>query len=383
MDDAARAVPIQLMTTQSTQPLLNVEDYGRRTRELVPRGMWDTLYGDHGAPDWLPETNNVDAFRAIRFRPRVMVDVSRRSLATTALGFPISLPVMIAPSGHQQRVHPDGEAATARAAGGAGTIMALSTASSFSIEEVAAAGTGTLWFQLYYMRDRRITEWLVRRAEDAGYRAIVLTVDMPGIRSRERDVRHEWNLAEEGQHAQALDSDRMLRNFAGMSAALPDSVAPTQANFNESWDDGLTWKDLAWLRSITSLPIVVKGIQTAEDSALAVEHGVEGVVVSNHGGFALNEATPTIQALPEVAEAAGSVEVYLDGGVRTGSDVLKALALGARAVFIGRAQVWGLAVDGEAGIRSVLDIMRSELDVAMAFGGVSDVTNVDPALVRR
>jgi 4-hydroxymandelate oxidase len=371
------------MTTQSTQPLLNVEDYGRRTRELVPRGMWDTLYGDHGAPDWLPETNNVDAFRAIRFRPRVMVDVSRRSLATTALGFPISLPVMIAPSGHQQRVHPDGEAATARAAGGAGTIMALSTASSFSIEEVAAAGTGTLWFQLYYMRDRRITEWLVRRAEDAGYRAIVLTVDMPGIRSRERDVRHEWNLAEEGQHAQALDSDRMLRNFAGMSAALPDSVAPTQANFNESWDDGLTWKDLAWLRSITSLPIVVKGIQTAEDSALAVEHGVEGVVVSNHGGFALNEATPTIQALPEVAEAAGSVEVYLDGGVRTGSDVLKALALGARAVFIGRAQVWGLAVDGEAGIRSVLDIMRSELDVAMAFGGVSDVTNVDPALVRR
>ena len=369
--------------TQETGPLLNVEDYQRRARELLPRGMYDTLYGDHGAPDWEPNTNNVNAFRAIRMRPRVMVDVHDRSHATTALGSPISLPVMIAPSGHQQRVHPDGEAATARAAGAAGTIMALSTASSYSIEEVADAATGTLWFQLYYMRDRRITEWLVRRAETAGYRAIVLTVDMPGIRSRERDVRHEWNLAEEGKRAQSLDPDRMLRNFAGMATELPGCDIPTQANFNECWEDGLTWADLAWLRSLTGLPLVIKGIQTAEDARLCAEHGVDGLVVSNHGGFALNDATPTVDVLPEVVDAAGDVEVYLDGGVRTGTDVLKCLALGARAVLVGRAQVWGLAVDGEAGIRSVLDILRAELDVAMAYCGVRDVTQVDPALIRR
>jgi 4-hydroxymandelate oxidase len=363
------------------KPLLTVADYQSRARSELPAGMFATLFGDYGAPDWQTNTNNVDGFANLRLRPRVMVDVHERHHATTALGFPISLPVMIAPSGHQQRVHPDGELATARAAGAAGTIMALSTAASYSIEEVAAAATGTLWFQLYFMRERRVTERLVARAEESGYRAIVLTVDMPGTRSRERDARHEWNLADEGRLAQALEPERMLRNFRGMDVELPGVRLPTQADFNENCDDRLTWADLAWLRDLTSLPLILKGVQTAEDARLCREHGVDGIVVSNHGGFALADATATVNVLPEVVDAAGELEVYVDGGVRRGSDVLKCLALGARAVFVGRAQIWGLAVDGEAGITNVLDILRHELDVAMAFCGVSDVRSVSRSLV--
>lgn len=363
--------------------LLSVSDYQRAARERLPRDMYDTLFGDHGAEDWEANTNNVDGFREIVLRPRVLVDVSHRSMATTALGSPISLPVMIAPSGHQQRVHPDGELATARAARAAGTIMALSTAASHSIEEVAAAATGTLFYQLYFMRDRRVTERLVRRCEAAGYRAILLTVDMPGIRSRERDMRYSWNLAEEGRLAAALEPDRLLRNFRGMADEIPGAQIPTQSNFNECCDDSLTWSDLEWLRGLTDLPIAIKGIQTAEDARLCAEHGVAGLIVSNHGGFGLRDAPATVSVLGEVADAAGEVEVYLDGGVRTGADVLKCLALGARAVFIGRAQIWGLAIGGEAGIAHVLEILRSELDVAMAYCGVADVTAVDGALVRR
>jgi isopentenyl diphosphate isomerase/L-lactate dehydrogenase-like FMN-dependent dehydrogenase len=373
------------MTIPESVPLLlTVEDYARRAKELLPSGMWGTLYGDDGAPDFRAETGNVEAFRAIRFRPRVLVDVQHRNLATEALGAPISLPVMIAPSGHQQRVHRDGETATARAAAASGTIMVLSTASSFSIEEVALAASGTLWFQLYWMRDRRVTQWLVRRAEDSGYKAIVLTVDMPGIRSRERDVRHEWNLADESKLGRTLEPDRLLRNFSGLEQAIPGAEAPTQAAFNEAWDDSVTWKDLDWLRSFTTLPIVLKGVQTAEDAELAVQYGAEGLIVSNHGGFALDDATPTIEVLPEVAEVVnGRLEVFLDGGVRTGSDVLKALALGARAVLLGRAPHWALAVNGEQGLRDLLEILRIELNVAMAFAGTADVNRVNAAIIRR
>lgn len=366
----------------ATTPLLSVADYQQRVKELFPPGMYGTLFGDHGAPDWEANTNNVDGFARLSLRPRVMVDVSARRLATTALGFPIALPVMIAPSGHQQRVHPDGELATARAAGAAGTIMALSTAASHSIEEVAAAASGTLWYQLYFMRDRRVTERLIRRAEEAGYRAIVLTVDMPGTRSRERDVRYEWNLADEGRLSQALEPDRLLRNFRGMEAEIPGAELPTQSNFNETCEDSLTWRDLEWIRERTDLPLLLKGIQTGEDARLAREHGVAGIVVSNHGGFALKDAPATVDSLPEVVAEAGEVEVFLDGGVRTGVDVLKCLALGARAVFIGRAQIWGLALDGEQGILDVLGILREELDVTMAFCGVTDAGAVPPTLLR-
>lgn len=354
------------MTTQL--PLLTVPDYEARARDTIPRALFDRLFGTYGAPDWVTNTNNLAAFNAVKLRPRVLVDVSHRNLTTEVLGQKINFPVMLAPTGTHQRAHPQGELASARAAGAMGTIMGLSTASSYSIEEVAEVATGPLWFQLYFFRDRELTEILVRRAHSAGYTALMLTVDNLGARSREREYRYAYT----------LQSERILKNFVGIE--LPN--LPTRDNFGESFESALNWSDLEWLRSITSMPLVIKGIQTAEDARLCVEYGANALVVSNHGGHALQGTKGTIEMLPEVAEAVGDrVEVFLDGGIRRGADVLKALALGAKAVFIGRAIFWGLSVDGEAGVRRVLDILRDELDVAMGLSGVTDVKNVDRTLV--
>jgi 4-hydroxymandelate oxidase len=259
--------------------------------------------------------------------------------------------------------------------------MALSTASTYSIEEVAEVATGPLWFQLYFLRDRRVTEQLVRRAEEAGYRAIVLTVDLPGVSSRERDARFVrsardgYDLTAEHRVATTYEVARELRNFQHPGlAGLP---LPTRADFHRHFDATLGWADPAWLRELTPLPLVLKGVQTGEDARLCSEHGLDGLVVSNHGGFALPNARATIETLPEIAANAGAVEVYLDGGVRRGTDVFKALALGARAVLVGRAQAWGLTVGGEDGIVDVLDILRAELDDAMRLCGIADVARVD------
>lgn len=354
------------MTTQL--PLLTVPDYEARARDTIPRALFDRLFGTYGAPDWVTNTNNLAAFNAVKLRPRVLVDVSHRNLTTEVLGQKINFPVMLAPTGTHQRAHPQGELASARAAGAMGTIMGLSTASSYSIEEVAEVATGPLWFQLYFFRDRELTEILVRRAHNAGYTALMLTVDNLGARSREREYRYAYT----------LQSERILKNFVGIE--LPN--LPTRDNFGESFESALNWSDLEWLRSITPMPLAIKGIQTAEDARLCVEYGANALVVSNHGGHALQGTKGTIEMLPEVAEAVGDrAEVFLDGGIRRGGDVLKALALGAKAVFIGRAIFWGLSVDGEAGVRRVLDILRDELDVAMGLSGVTDVKNVDRSLV--
>jgi 4-hydroxymandelate oxidase len=371
--------------TTIDERLRSVEDFGRRAKELLPRAMWDALMGDHGDEAWATETNNVDGFRACRLRPRILTSTGEHRLATTALGIDVSLPVLIDPSGSHQRWHPDGELATARAAGRAGTIMALSTASTFSIEEVAEAATGPLWFQLYFMRDLRINERFVRRAEAAGYRAIVLTVDNTGVPSRERDVTFSrvaeasYDLNAEYEVAPYFDPARSLVNYQGLGIDGVDEMP--RENRHRSFEPALGWEHVAWLRELTSLPIVIKGVQTAEDARRCAEHGVDGLIVSNHGGFALANARATIETLPEVADAAGPVEVYLDGGVRHGTDVLKALALGARAVLIGRAGLWGLTVAGEDGMVEVVDILRHELADAMRFCGVADVNAVDPSLV--
>jgi isopentenyl diphosphate isomerase/L-lactate dehydrogenase-like FMN-dependent dehydrogenase len=349
-------------------PLLTVSDYEARARETMPRVLFDRLFGTYGAPDWITNTNNVAAFDAIKLRPRVLADVSHRDLSTKVLGQQIGFPVMLAPTGTHQRAHPEGELASARAAGATGTIMALSTASSYSIEEVADVAAGPLWFQLYFFKDRELTEILVRRAQKAGYKALLLTVDNLGARSRER----------ENRYAYTLQSERILKNFVGIE--LPN--LPTRDNFGESFESALNWSDLAWLRSITSMPLVIKGIQTAEDARLCSEYGAEGLIVSNHGGHALQGTKGTVEMLPEVVEEVGDrLEVFLDGGIRRGTDVLKALALGAKAVFIGRAIFWGLSVDGEAGVRRVLEILRAELDVAMGLCGARDVKKVDRSLV--
>ena len=326
------------------------------------------MFGDLGAPDWTTNTNNVAAFDRLTLRPRVLVDVSNRDLSTEVLGTKISLPVMLAPAGTHQRAHPLGELASARAAGSRGTIMGLSTSASYSIEEVAEVATGPLWFQLYFFPDRELTETLVRRAEQAGYTGLMLTVDNLGANSREREHRYAYS----------LDAERILKNFRTIE--LPN--LPTRDNISESLDHSLNWSDLEWIRSITSMPLMIKGIQTPEDGRLCVEHGADALIVSNHGGHALEGTKGTIEMLPEIADVVGDrLEVYMDGGVRRGTDVLKALALGAKAVFIGRPIFWGLSVEGEAGVARVLDILRDELSVAMGLCGVSDVKLVDRSLV--
>lgn len=355
------------MVTQNA--LLTINDYESRAKETMPKALFDRLFGELGAPDWTSNTANVLAMESVKLRPRVLVDVSRRDLSTEVLGQRISLPVMLAPTGTHQRAHPAGELASARAAAAAGTIMGLSTASSYSIEEVAQAAENPLWFQLYFFQNRELTEILVRRAENAGYNAIMLTVDNLGANSREREHRYAY----------ILESERILKNFQGIE--LPD--LPTRENFAESFESALNWRDLEWLRSLTAMPLVIKGVQTAEDARLCAENGVEALVVSNHGGHAMQGTDGAINMLPAIADAVGDrLEVYLDGGVRRGADVLKALALGARATFIGRPIFWGLSVAGEEGVRHCLEILRQELSVAMGLCGVTDARRVDPSVAR-
>ncbi len=355
------------MVTQNA--LLTINDYESRAKETMPKALFDRLFGELGAPDWTSNTANVLAMESVKLRPRVLVDVSRRDLSTEVLGQRISLPVMLAPTGTHQRAHPAGELASARAAAAADTIMGLSTASSYSIEEVAQAAENPLWFQLYFFQNRELTEILVRRAENAGYAAMMLTVDNLGANSREREHRYAY----------ILESERILKNFQGIE--LPD--LPTRENFAESFESALNWRDLEWLRSLTTMPLVIKGVQTAEDARLCAENGVEALVVSNHGGHAMQGTDGAINMLPAIADAVGDrLEVYLDGGVRKGADVLKALALGARATFIGRPIFWGLSVAGEEGVRHCLEILRQELSVAMGLCGVTDARRVDPSVAR-
>jgi isopentenyl diphosphate isomerase/L-lactate dehydrogenase-like FMN-dependent dehydrogenase len=275
------------------------------------------------------------------------------------------MPVFVAPTAFQRTVHPDGELAMARAAAGVGTVMCLSTFATATIEEVAgAAPNAQRWFQLYWSSDREFVSDVVQRAEAAGFGAIVLTVDLPRLGRRERDLRTGFEVPEE------LSVPAFVALAEASRAVSPEDI---------SWavDDTLTWQDLEWLRSISSLPLVVKGILTAEDAVLAAEAGAEGVVVSNHGGRQLDGVAGTLDALPEVVEAvADGIVVLMDGGIRRGTDVVKALALGAQAVLVGRPPLWGLAAGGAEGAQRVLELLRDELELALALCGCTSPTEV-------
>jgi isopentenyl diphosphate isomerase/L-lactate dehydrogenase-like FMN-dependent dehydrogenase len=347
----------------------NVADYERLARERLDPGAYGYFAGGSGDEQTL--TDNVAAYRRWQLRPRALVDVSEATTATTVLGRDVSMPLLVAPVAFQRMAHPDGEPGMARAAAAAGTAMVLSTLATATPAEIAAAAPGApRWFQLYCFRDRAVTLALVEQAEEAGFEAIALTVDAPRLGRRERDLRTGF----------VIPADVTVPSFA---AAAGKATAGTPADMFALMDPSLGWDDLEELVSECNLPVLVKGVATGEDAVLAVEHGAAGVIVSNHGGRQLDGAPATIDVLPEVAEAVdGRVEVLVDGGIRRGADVVKALALGARAVLAGRAPLWGLAARGEQGAREVLELLREEIELAMVLTGAASPDAVTRSHVR-
>jgi isopentenyl diphosphate isomerase/L-lactate dehydrogenase-like FMN-dependent dehydrogenase len=330
---------------------VNIWDYERLAEERLDANAHAYFAG--GSGDEVTLRDNVAAFERRKLRPRVLVDVGEVSTATTVLGTEIALPVLIAPLAMQRMAHPDGEVATARAAAAAGTIMCLSSAATCAPAEL---GEGHRWFQVYVWRPRSKTEAAIEEAVESGYSALVLTVDVPYIGRRERDVR--------------------------VGFTVPEHLTVQGDLFGQGFDATVSWRDLEWLAGY-GLPVVVKGLLTAEDAKLACEHGAAAVVVSNHGGRQLDGVSATLDVLEEVVDAVdGRAEVLLDGGVRRGTDVLKALALGARAVLIGRAMLWGLAVDGEEGVARVLELFRRETELGLALLGCTSPSDVSRAHVQ-
>ncbi len=332
---------------------LTVAEYEALAQARMHPAAWD--YYAAGAGDEITLRENVAAFDRIRLRPRVLVDVSHIDTATTVLGSSVAMPILVAPTAMHRYACEEGECATARGASTAGTLMVAATEASRTLEDIARASASPLWFQLYVYHRRELAETLVHRAEAAGYRAIVLTIDTPRWGHKPRTARTE--------------ADIPPFTTANLDATDLDPVS-------------LTWDAVTWLRSLTALPLVLKGILTTEDAAQAVARGVEGIVVSNHGARQLDTVSASVEVLPEIVEAvAGRCEVYLDGGIRRGTDVLKALALGARAVLVGRPVLWGVAAAGADGVQHVLELLRSELELAMALSGRPTLASIDRSLV--
>jgi isopentenyl diphosphate isomerase/L-lactate dehydrogenase-like FMN-dependent dehydrogenase len=375
------------------RPIVGIEDLRRIASRRLPRIAFDFI--DGGTEDEVTLRANRRAFEEIAFRPRTLVDVVERPHATTVLGTPVATPILLAPTGYTRLASRHAEVDAARAAGKAGTIYCLSTMASTSIEEVARAATGPLWFQLYLWRNREISDSLVRRARDCGFQALVVTVDVAMASKRERDWRNGFVLPPRirpGRAAEALLHPRWVWDlvtgppitFVNLAGAGGSRQSHAQYVNEELSNPRASYDDLRRLREEWSGPLLVKGTMTAEEAELALACGVDGIIVSNHGGRQLDGLPASIEALPEVVEAVGGrCEVLLDSGVRRGSDVVKALALGARAVMIGRPYVWGLAAGGEAGAVRALEILSHELDLCLALLGRKGIGDLDESAVVR
>ena len=426
---ASQQAAISSSSPSSSPPpkaLLNVDDYHAHARLHLPKSVYD--YFANGAHDQLTLADNVAAYQRLLLRPRFLIDVSGVQLHTTILGAAVTSPIAIAPTAMQRLAHPDGELATARAAASRGVLFALSSLSTTSLEDVASCTSNHInpspspsrssspssspppssslpprWYQLYVYKDRSITATLVRRATAAGYSAILLTIDTPQLGVREADQQNRFSLPSHLSLANFSSPPSPSSPFSPSSsrhnshstirqpgsgvggAAEEGGGSGLQAYMGRLADASLSWRDLAWLRSLTPLPLILKGVLTAEDAALACEAGVAGVLVSNHGGRQLDGVAASVEALVEVVEEVrrrekeGEVEVYVDGGVRRGTDVFKALALGARAVFIGRPVLWGLTYAGEEGVRQVLSILHQELQLCMALAGCPTLSSITRA----
>ncbi len=339
---------------------INIYEYEQAAKDLLPAEEYDFIAG--GATDELTIRRTRQVFDSIMLRPRMLVDVADVDPSTTVLGQRIDFPVMLDPSGNHGRAHPEGETATVRAAGAEGTVMVVSASSTYTLETIAEAATGPIWFQQYLFRDPGFTKELALRAQEAGYSVICITLDSNVKAKRERNIRNDYQLS-------------AVPNFPGLDRNEPGGLGKLRTL-------SASWKELDQLMVDIPLPVIVKGIMTWEDARLCAEHGVKGLIVSNHGARQLDTTFATLEVLPEVVEAVdGRCEVYLDGGIRRGSDIVKAIALGARAVLMGRPIFWGLAVDGEVGLRSVLRILRDEMTMTMAACGRRSVEELDRSVI--
>jgi lactate 2-monooxygenase len=354
-----------------------VEDLEGRAREAMEVKAANYVFAGAGSEDTMRA--NREAFERRRIVPRMLRDVADRDLSTSVLGTAMPAPLLLAPIGVQKVVHEDGELASARAAAALGVPMIASTASHITLEEIAeAGGEAPRWFQLYWPNDRELAESFVGRAEAAGYRAIVLTVDtfIPGWKPR--DLGQAWLPFLNGMGVANYFQDPVFR--AGLERTPEEDPGAATGHFlGIQANPSLSWDDLGWLRERTSLPIVIKGIQHAEDAREAASRGLDGIVVSNHGGRQVDGALASLDALPPIADAVGGeLAILFDSGVRSGADVLKALALGADAVCLGRPYVWGLALEGQTGVETVLKMVLAELDLTMALCGYTDPGQLGP-----
>jgi L-lactate dehydrogenase (cytochrome) len=374
---------------------INIDDLRRFAQRRLPRAVFD--FADGGAEDEVTLRANRADFEKLVFRPKVLVDVSKRDQSTTILGEPVSSPLIIAPTGLAGMLWPRGEIAAAKAAGKRNVIFTLSTLSACSIESVAEAATGPLWFQLYVMKDREVTKSLVDRAQRAGYKALCLTVDLPVLGQRERDLRNGSTIPPKITVRSVTDtlshpawlwnvwfrSKVTFENFVGSSAELSPDTGTLWKYVNSLNDASVNWDDLDWFRSIWDGPLAIKGVMTGEDARRAVSAGVDAIVVSNHGGRQLDSLPSALEVLPEIVEAVGDrAEVILDGGVRRGTDVVKALALGAKACMIGRPMLYGLGAAGEKGVERAVEILEKEIDRTLALLGRPTLADLDRTAVR-
>ncbi|MGQ0840025.1 alpha-hydroxy acid oxidase [Actinokineospora sp.] len=351
----------------NTETPLDIPELARRCRSVLAKDVWDFIAGGSGTESTLAA--NITGLSQVYVLPRVLRDVSRCDPRSEFFGAGASMPVAIAPMAYQTLVHPDGELASASAAKEAGIPFTAATLSGHSVERIAEMG-GSTWFQLYWLRDRARTLDLVRRAEDAGCGAVMLTADVPWMGRRLRDLRNQFALP---GHVTAANLDGGAPSAAHDAASGGSAVA---AHTRAALDPSLSWSDVDDLRERTRLPLIVKGVLHPDDAVRLVECGVDAVVVSNHGGRQLDGAAPACQALPLIRDAVGErCEVLLDSGIRSGTDVLKALALGASGVLVGRPVLWGLAVAGAAGVRQVLDLLAAEFAEALGLAGCPSVAD--------
>jgi 4-hydroxymandelate oxidase len=335
------------------EPLLSLFDFETEAHTRIPHGAWERISG--GSADEITLRWNREAYEHIRLKPRILVDVSKLDTRVRLFGQELPFPILLAPTGGQRFIHPEGEVAAARGAAAANSIYVISSSASMKVEDIASSTKGPVWFQLYVQKDRAFTRDLVQRAEDSGCRALCVTVDSPTFGTRNREDRAKKELPE-----------RELPNLKGK-----DYLDPT-----------LTWKDIDWLRSFARRPVLLKGVLNPDDAATAVKAGASGIIVSNHGARNLDTVPATIDALPLVVEkVAGRVPVLVDGGIRRGTDIIKAFALGASAVQIGRPYLWGLGISGAEGVTRVVEILRKEFEIAMALTGRPTIASIDRSVL--